>query len=305
MGWFWRDDDESDNSSSGHMAEFRNPNPNAASTDRCSTRRIVQTKCNTEEVEPAVVPDNYCVNRPTEIVQSNKEYTEDDVTDEVMKGTSTLGSSNVRPFDFPGLRSDIEAMERSISGGINRFFEAADEMRNDFFHVFNDSSLFGRGSSSSSRRRIIPFEDDIQGKPDAKANGSDSGSLDIPSLARDPFKYKALTLLKSHSSELSFSSTPPLTPVASSPPTQFLGRGLLHAGLRSRALVTGNEISTHVLWPSTQHCPASAAAVPSAGSAVKPGFTASARRPHAKSPTPSSARRPQKHATPRGLRLGF
>lgn len=133
----------------------------------------------------AVLPDNYCVNRPTEIVQSNKEYTEDDVTDEVMKGMSTLGSSNVRPFDLPGLRSDIEAIEHSISEGINRFFEAADEMRNDFFRVFNDSSLFGRDSSSSSRRRIIPFEDDIQGKPDAKANGSDSGSLDIPSLARD------------------------------------------------------------------------------------------------------------------------
>lgn len=194
MGWFWGDDDESGNSNSGDMAAFRNPNPYAASTDRCSTRRIVQTKCNTEEVEPGkfvrkcekteqILRD--CIGKPTEIVQSNKEYTEDDVTDDVMKGTSTLGSSNVRPFDLPGLRSDIEAIECSISEGINRFFEAADEMRNDFFRVFNDSSLFGRDSSSSSRRRIIPFEDDIQGKPDAKANGSDSGSLDIPSLASD------------------------------------------------------------------------------------------------------------------------
>jgi len=118
-------------------------------------------------------------------VQSNKEYTEHDVTDEIMKGSFTLGSSDVRPFDFSGLRGDIEAIERSIIGGINHFFEAADEIRDGFFRVFSDSSLFHRDSSSSSRGRVIPFEGDIQEKPDTKANGSDIGDLDIPSLARD------------------------------------------------------------------------------------------------------------------------
>jgi len=51
MGWVWRDnDDEATDSGSFGVANFQNPN--AGYGDHCSTRKIVQTKCNTEEVEP-------------------------------------------------------------------------------------------------------------------------------------------------------------------------------------------------------------------------------------------------------------
>lgn len=48
--------------------------------------------------------------RPVEVLQSNKECTEDDVTDQVLKGSFPLGSSEQGALDFPGLRSDIEAI---------------------------------------------------------------------------------------------------------------------------------------------------------------------------------------------------
>lgn len=56
MGWVWRDDDDepSNYSNSFDTADYLNPNsnPSSDSGDRCSTRRIVQSKCNTDEVEP-------------------------------------------------------------------------------------------------------------------------------------------------------------------------------------------------------------------------------------------------------------
>ncbi|KAI3974545.1 hypothetical protein MKX01_020317, partial [Papaver californicum] len=105
-----------------------------------------------------------CVGRPTEVVNSTTEYTEDDVTNEMSQGEVTFGSSSAgEPFNFPGLRSDIEALEKGIFGGINGFLEAAEEMKNGVFQVFgtpfdifkeeDDSS-----SSSSIFKRSIPIE---------------------------------------------------------------------------------------------------------------------------------------------------
>lgn len=64
--------------------------------------------------------------------------------DEMMKGGLFFsGFFDVRFFDFFGFRSDIEVIERSLFGGINRFFEVVDEMRNGFFRVLDDLFLFG------------------------------------------------------------------------------------------------------------------------------------------------------------------
>ncbi|KAJ8436701.1 hypothetical protein Cgig2_027222 [Carnegiea gigantea] len=222
MRWVWReDDDESSDSGSFGMADFRNPNSRYG--DHCSTRRIVQTKCDTEEVEPVsnmaqiyvgsyaeaiyhldtlreklvkgafklsaielLVQQENSYMLPTEIVQSNKEYTEEDVTHDVMRGPSFPGSSDVRPFEFPGLRSDIEGIERNFFGGINRFFEVADEMRNSFFHLMNDPSLFGEHSSSSAaRRQGVPIEDHIEKERETGQDESKCGSIDLSGLARD------------------------------------------------------------------------------------------------------------------------
>ncbi|KAL2900967.1 Transcription factor FER-LIKE IRON DEFICIENCY-INDUCED TRANSCRIPTION FACTOR [Bienertia sinuspersici] len=99
------------------------------------------------------------------------------------KDSSILSSDMMRPFEFPGLRSDIEGIERSVSGSIGRFFEAADAMSNEFFRLIDDPSLFGGASSSSSRRQEIPIERNKQQKN--TQNKLDSGDIDISGLARD------------------------------------------------------------------------------------------------------------------------
>ncbi|KAL9242546.1 hypothetical protein vseg_016536 [Gypsophila vaccaria] len=192
MGWVWRDDDDESMNSTSSNTNPQIENPRIG--EQCSTRKIVQSKCNTVEVEPGkfvrkcekteqILRD--CVGKPTEIVQSNKEYTEEDVTNEMKKGSSMLGSSDNSPFDLPGLRNDLEAIERSVFGGLNRFFEAADEMSNGFFRFLDDPSLFGGNSSSSSRRQGVPIEGSVQEKPQTNSVDSESGNVDLSGLARD------------------------------------------------------------------------------------------------------------------------
>ncbi|KAK9986513.1 hypothetical protein SO802_031464 [Lithocarpus litseifolius] len=197
MGWVWKDDEpDESNSSAGDVSDSRNPR----SGDRCSTRKVVKSQCRTEEVEPGKFIRKCekteellreCVGKPVEVVQSNKEYTEDDVTDEVRKGSLSFGSSEHGALDFPGLRSDIEAIERSFLGGLNSLFEAAEEIKNGFFGAFGGPSLFdgepsssppmrrGKPSSSPSMRRGIPIEDK------AFPTETESGNVDISGLAKD------------------------------------------------------------------------------------------------------------------------
>lgn len=119
------------------------------------------------------------------MIQSNKEFTEEDVTNQVVNGSFASGSSEHRPFDFPGLRSDIEAIEHSIFGSMKGFFEAAEEIKNGFFGFLRDQPLFNRESSSSpSMRRGIPIEDHEPGLL-SKPNEPDSGHVDLSGLARD------------------------------------------------------------------------------------------------------------------------
>ncbi|KAL5739855.1 hypothetical protein ACOSP7_028750 [Xanthoceras sorbifolium] len=203
MGWVWRDDDADDfnNSTAGDVTRFENPN----SSDRCSTRKVVTSQCKTEEVEPGkfirkcekteqIFRD--CVGKPVEVLKSNTEYTEDDVTDQMVKGSYPSQSSDV-PFNFPGLRGDIESIERHFLGGINRFFEAAEEMRNSIFDAFGHD---GKSSSWPSMRQGVPIEGEgqsssspsmrqgvpIEGKPRMEASPKAEGSgIDFSGLVKD------------------------------------------------------------------------------------------------------------------------
>ncbi|KAM1306255.1 hypothetical protein ACFX2H_008667 [Malus domestica] len=190
MGWVWRDDEEGDSNSS---AIDINPRSDG---ERCSTRKVVKTQCKTEEVEPGKFMRKCekteqflrdCAGRPVEVVQSNKECTEDDVTDEMLKRSVTFGSSQHGAFDFPGLRSDIEDIERNFMGGLNRFFEAAEELKSGFFSAFGTPHIFDEGPSCPlpSRMREVPIEGHRQQEAFPKASDGDSGQVDLSGLVRD------------------------------------------------------------------------------------------------------------------------
>jgi hypothetical protein len=127
------------------------------------------------------------------VLQSNKEYTEEDITNEVLRGGSTtFGSSNSSSdhgaFDFPGLRSDIEVMERNLFGGLGRFFEASEEMKNGFFDVFiaNAPRIFDAETSSSpSMRQGIPIEEYGRQETRPKSKDVESVDTDFAALAKD------------------------------------------------------------------------------------------------------------------------
>ncbi|MCD7455223.1 hypothetical protein HAX54_027435 [Datura stramonium] len=189
MGWVWKDD-ESDHSGaddSSVVKDFANPRSSSGSGgERCATRKVVSTRCRTEETEPGKFIRKCekteqtfkdCIGRPSEMVESNKEYTEEDVTDQMTKGSYSIESS--APFDFPGLRSDIENIERNFFSGLDRFFEAAEEMKNGFFSAFNVPRTFDDDLSSSPGRRGIPIESHLP-----KPKRSD-GEVDLSGLARD------------------------------------------------------------------------------------------------------------------------
>lgn len=178
MGWKWNDDEEFGDSRG--FGELGNPNPRG-DVERCSTRRIVKSQCKTEEIEPGkfvrkcekteqLLRD--CVGRPVEVVESNTEYTEDDVTNEVARGSFPFQSSGVGPFDFPGLRNDIENLERNTFSSITRFFDVAEGLKNEFFQVFGMPSAHDREQSSTLRKPVDGFfnkESSNQGNESAYA----------------------------------------------------------------------------------------------------------------------------------------
>lgn len=191
----WKDDD----TRSGKVNESNTgAGDSFASAGRCSTRKIVTSNCKTEEVEPGkfvrkcekteqLLKD--CAGRPSEVVECNKEYTEEDVTGQVVKGSFPMGSSEHEHFKFPGLRSglhsDIEAIERSMFGSMTRFFDAAEEMKNGFFNAFGTPHLYDTDSpSSSSTRRGVPIEGHPPKEASTKPSNPD-GNVDLSGLARD------------------------------------------------------------------------------------------------------------------------
>lgn len=74
------------------------------------------------------------------MLESNSEHTQEDVTDEVTKGFDgglSFGSTDPNDqFSFPGLRNDIDTIERNLVHGLNSFLEQAEEFNRDFFQSF-------------------------------------------------------------------------------------------------------------------------------------------------------------------------
>ncbi|XP_060177112.1 fra a 1-associated protein [Lycium barbarum] len=185
MGWVWKDDDVSKD-------DFENPRSSSGDGgERCATRKVVSTRCKTEETEPGKFMRKCekteqtfkdCIGRPSEMVESNKEYTEEDVTDQMSKGSHSIESSV--PFDFPGLRGDIENIERSFFSNLDRFFEAAEEMKNGFFGAFNIPRVFDDDMSRSPERGGIPIESHPPKEGSPQPTKSD-GEVDLSGLARD------------------------------------------------------------------------------------------------------------------------
>ncbi|XP_010263085.1 PREDICTED: uncharacterized protein LOC104601454 [Nelumbo nucifera] len=192
MGWVWKD--ETNNGSPSRFGGFGEiENPSSGSGDRCSTRRIVKKQCKTEEVEPGKFIRKCekteeilreCVGRPVEVIESNTEYSEDDITNEIVQGSSHLGSSVLEPFSFPGLRGDIEAIERDVFGSFSRFFEAAEDMKNGFFRVFGTPNLYD-GESSSSLRKGIPIESELEKEAPPKPRNDESVYSDFAGQIKD------------------------------------------------------------------------------------------------------------------------
>ncbi|XP_071908549.1 fra a 1-associated protein-like [Coffea arabica] len=195
MGWVWTDDEAAaDGSSSSFYSDASDFCISSSSSgERCSTRKVVKTQCRTEEVEPGkfmrkcqkteeIFKD--CVGSPTELVQSNKEYTEEDVTGQMAKGALSLDNSE--DTNFPGLNRDIEAIGRSLFGTISRAFEAAEEIKNGFFNVFGDPvtpHINGGDSSSAAKSRGFPIE--VPQKEVPSGPSKSDGDVDLSGLARD------------------------------------------------------------------------------------------------------------------------
>ncbi|KAH6807521.1 hypothetical protein C2S51_028629 [Perilla frutescens var. frutescens] len=184
MGWISKNDDFGYNSPSSG-------NGSGDNGDRCATRKVVRSQCRTEEVEPGkfmrkcekteqIFKD--CVGRPSEMVVSNKEYTEEDVTDQMVKGPFSFKSTEPESSHFPGLRNDMEAIERSIFGSISRFFEAAEDVKNDFFNSVGAPDLFNKGYPPSHKHGI-PIENSPP--KEALPKNNPTGEFDLSGLARD------------------------------------------------------------------------------------------------------------------------
>lgn len=120
--------------------------------------------------------------RPSEVVQSNTEHTEEDVTNQ-MVGSSTLPNQfeEKYPLNFPGLRSDVDAIERHFLSGMKSFFDAAEEMTSSLFDIMGDNH-------HSSVKRGIPIENHPKVEEhhnDSPRRPYTSGEIDLSGLAKD------------------------------------------------------------------------------------------------------------------------
>lgn len=148
---------------------------NYGSGDRCSARRVVSYKCRTEEVEPGKFVQKCekteqllrdCVGRPTELVESKTEYTENDVSrDSALISNPLDGRRELAELEHyvpPVLRGDFDNFQQSLFGGLDSFIHAAEEMANDFFQSFRSEQV---GETENPFRRFKPEENRMGDKP--------------------------------------------------------------------------------------------------------------------------------------------
>ncbi|KAH0886886.1 hypothetical protein HID58_062982 [Brassica napus] len=196
MGWVWRDDDSSSSNAGGNdVSNHQSPGDPAADVN-CSTSTVVRSRCKTEEVEPGKFVRKcdkteeilrHCFGKPSEVVQSTTEHTEEDLTDQMVRGSSLPNQFEENPLNFPGLRSDLDDIERHFFTGIKGFFEAAEEMRSSLFDIMGDRD------HHSTTERGIPIEDhpkieehrSNEENVTATRQPFSSGDIDLLGLAKD------------------------------------------------------------------------------------------------------------------------
>ncbi|CAA0374909.1 unnamed protein product [Arabidopsis thaliana] len=191
MGWVWIDDSSA--SKAGADLTDKPLGDSAAAAENCSTTTVVRSQCKTEEVEPGKFVRKcdkteeilrHCFGKPSEVVQSNTEHTEEDVTDQ-MVGRSALPNQfeDKNPLNFPGLRRDVDAIERHFLSGMKSFFDAAEEMTSSLFDIMGDHH-------PSTRRGGIPIEnhpkvEEHRNDETAPTRPHSSGEIDLSGLAKD------------------------------------------------------------------------------------------------------------------------
>lgn len=148
---------------------------NYGSGDRCSARRVINYKCRTEEVESGKFIQKCekteqllrdCVGRPTELVESKTEYTENDISRDSALISNPLDGrrelAELEPYIPPVLRGDFDNFQQSLFGGLDSFIHAAEEMANDFFQNFRSEQ---GGETENPFRRFKGEENQMGDKP--------------------------------------------------------------------------------------------------------------------------------------------
>lgn len=87
-------------------------------------------------------------------MESKTENTEEDVTEEMKNGSLSLGFPRNEPFTFPGLRSDMEALEKGFFGSLGSVLDEAEQMTNNFIRSFGFPPAHDRESSPFPRQPV-------------------------------------------------------------------------------------------------------------------------------------------------------
>jgi len=103
-------------------------------------------------------------------VESKTENTEEDVTEEMKSGSLSLGFPRNEPFAFPGLRNDMEVLEKDFFGSLGNFLDEAERMTNSFIKSFSFPPVHDSESSPFQRQ---PAERHIEEDTARKTKESD------------------------------------------------------------------------------------------------------------------------------------
>ncbi|KAF6169961.1 hypothetical protein GIB67_034353 [Kingdonia uniflora] len=131
--------------------------------------------------------DDLEVSRPVEVVKSNTEYTEEDIT-----GKTGRSLNYSRSFDFSGPPSGFESVLESNMdffekvGGLGRVFYKAEEVMKDFFQVFDTPRVPEKEPPSVPFIREVPIQGQLETEAARKQmNCDDSAYSDFSGQVRD------------------------------------------------------------------------------------------------------------------------
>eukprot|EP00252_Welwitschia_mirabilis_P019163 TRINITY_DN4372_c0_g1_i1.p1 TRINITY_DN4372_c0_g1~~TRINITY_DN4372_c0_g1_i1.p1 ORF type:complete len:189 (+),score=38.09 TRINITY_DN4372_c0_g1_i1:130-696(+) len=134
--------------SHGDLSPLENENESEnelISGEKCNIRRVFQTKCRTEEVEPGKFVNKCerieklfkeCDGRPPENVETRVEYTEDVPSNNAVYESHIL--PKLEPFIPPILHDEIDNFQHNVFGGLESFLQQLESMRENLFGIFSD-----------------------------------------------------------------------------------------------------------------------------------------------------------------------